>query len=104
MESTIIYVLFVIAIFIIVFLVIREFWTWYWKINDILELLLIQNKLLRKIADNFEDDEIEEIEHKEYKYTKEDYKVINERQPKEKKTRKTLKEMIEDEKRKLISK
>jgi hypothetical protein len=104
MESSIIYALFVIVIFIIVFLVIREFWAWYWKINDILELLLIQNKLLRKIAENVADDEVEEKEHKEYKYTKEDYTVINEEQPNGKKPRKTLKEMIEEEKRKLLSK
>lgn len=104
MESILIYFIFFMAIFMIVFLVVREFWTWYWKINDILELLLIQNKLLRKIADSVADDEVDEIEHKEYKYTKEDYKIINEKQPKENKPRKTLKEMIEDEKRKLLSK
>jgi len=33
---------------IIIFLITREFWCWYWKINRILALMEDQNNLLRK--------------------------------------------------------
>jgi hypothetical protein len=39
--------LFIVAL--VVFLVLRGFWCWYWKINDIVSLLKSQNKLLLQI-------------------------------------------------------
>lgn len=35
---------------VIVFLALRSFWLWYWKIDDVIRLLAEQNKLLAKIA------------------------------------------------------
>lgn len=34
----------------IVFLALRSFWLWYWKIDEVVRLLGEQNKLLAKIA------------------------------------------------------
>jgi hypothetical protein len=34
---------------LIVFLILRGFWCWYWKINKIVSLLELQNKLLSQI-------------------------------------------------------
>jgi hypothetical protein len=104
MESKLIYIISFVVIFSIVFLVVREFWTWYWKINDILKLLYIQIDLLRKIVDKLTDDEVEEPQQNENNKSEKDNKNIKEEQTKEKKPRKTLKEMFEEEKRKLLSK
>ena len=39
-----------IVILVVVFLILREFWCWYWKINVRVNLLTEQNTLLREIA------------------------------------------------------
>jgi hypothetical protein len=60
-------ILFIIAVVFIVFLVIREFFTWYWKMNEISakqsitnellqeqnELLATNNELLKEFIDDF---------------------------------------------------
>ena len=44
METVII----ILVIALIVFLVLREFWCWYWKINKVIAILQEQNSLLRQ--------------------------------------------------------
>ena len=39
----------IIIVAVIVFLITREFWCWYWKINRLTKLFEEQNKLLNKI-------------------------------------------------------
>jgi hypothetical protein len=46
------------VIFGLVFLALREFWCWYWKINERISLLKDQNYLLKKISDKSGGDEI----------------------------------------------
>ena len=38
------------VVFVIVFLILREFWTWYWKQNEIINQLKKQNEKLDQIA------------------------------------------------------
>jgi hypothetical protein len=42
----------VIVILIILFLILRKFWCWYWKINKRVVLLEEQNKMLETINNN----------------------------------------------------
>lgn len=57
------YIFMGIAGFLLVFLILRGFNSWYWKIDDIIELLTEQNKLLSKLVednqsfDNDDDDD-----------------------------------------------
>lgn len=78
-----------------IFLFIREFWTWYWKINSILELLLVQNKLLKKILGKLSGEDNEDESNEPEIRGKYDYRDT------EKKKRRSLKEMIDEETKKL---
>jgi hypothetical protein len=48
MDGTII----VVGVIIVVFLVLREVWCWYWKINKIVSLLEQQTFLIKRYLDN----------------------------------------------------
>lgn len=86
-----IYAVIVLAIFILI----REFWTWYWKINSILELLLAQNKLLKKILERLSgEDNEEESREQEIRGKYDDRNT-------QKRKRRSLKEMIDEETKKL---
>lgn len=52
MSSEIIIVIITAVITIVVFIVFREFFTWYWKINQIVKNQEIQTELLRTILIN----------------------------------------------------
>jgi hypothetical protein len=45
-------ILIALAVIIVVFLLLREFWTWYWKINQLIKGQDETNRLLQKIVDN----------------------------------------------------
>lgn len=69
MDSALFTVAFWTIIIFIIFLIIREFNTWYWKINQIVYLLSEQNKLLRKHLDIEEydtDNQEKEVPQKSY--------------------------------------
>lgn len=51
MNSTAVFLI-VLAVVIIVFLILREFWTWYWKINQIIQGQEETNGLLRELVNN----------------------------------------------------
>jgi hypothetical protein len=40
--------IFIVLIVFVVFLVLREFWCWYWKINKLISLMQEQNDLLKR--------------------------------------------------------
>ena len=44
--------LIVLAVIIVVFLLLREFWTWYWKVNQLIKGQDETNRLLKKLVDN----------------------------------------------------
>lgn len=52
MSSEITIVIITAVITIVVFIVFREFFTWYWKINQIVKNQELQNELLRSILIN----------------------------------------------------
>lgn len=62
--TTILLTLFVIAI--LVFLILREYFCWYWKINKRIELMKLQNKYLKALALKMgvSENELKEIEKK----------------------------------------
>lgn len=39
MEQSLIFIIIGIIVFIVIFLLLREFWCWYWKVNKIITLL-----------------------------------------------------------------
>jgi hypothetical protein len=43
-------VIFVLFVIVAVFLILREFWCWYWKVNRLIALLEEQNQLLKDMA------------------------------------------------------
>lgn len=51
MEDFFFRVIVVIAALIVAFLLLREVMTWYWKQNEIVDLLKEQNRLLRVLID-----------------------------------------------------
>lgn len=51
MGSSIFMMLVGLAFIVIVFILLREFFLWYWKINSIEKLLKEQNELLQQIKD-----------------------------------------------------
>jgi len=54
------YLIFTVFIVIILFLITRSFWCWYWKINIIIKLLEGQNNLLYEIVSMNETNETSE--------------------------------------------
>jgi len=51
-------------IFVVVFLILREFWCWYWKINLRVNLLTKQNTLLEEVASALRRGKSEQMEEK----------------------------------------
>lgn len=44
-------IIFILFVFVIIFLLLREVNCWYWKINERISLMMEQNNLLRKLVD-----------------------------------------------------
>lgn len=61
MDDFLIRALIVITALTIAFLLLRDVITWYWKQNEIVELLKEQNRLLRILVDNSETEDGNEM-------------------------------------------
>lgn len=57
MSNGISYIIVIVLISIVIFLITREFWCWYWKINEIRDLLKSINQKLGNEEDNNIEDE-----------------------------------------------
>ena len=47
--SSIVFIFVTIAFCILIFLLLREFWCWFWKINERIAILKEQNAILKRI-------------------------------------------------------
>jgi hypothetical protein len=54
--DTVVYAVIALGIIFLVFMVLRELFTWYWKINAIVENQVKQTKLLEKLMNHFEEE------------------------------------------------
>ena len=94
------YILIYILISLILFLILREFFTWYWKLNHIINLLKEQNKLLKILIEHFEESKEEALEND----TKEPEEVEIDFNAMETKSKKSLRDRLKEAEEELKTK